>query len=122
MVRKNNWINRQKLDLKNKQDMQAQKLLKMQKPTALAIKEQVSVELDEKLCKVAAESTSKISSSTKRKCNKRKPGLAQMISKSSKETNTKLKSAHEPLIDAEEGEEAGLIIQRLFSSGLFSNA
>ena len=29
--------------------MQAQKLLKMQKPTALAIKEQVSVEVDENL-------------------------------------------------------------------------
>ena len=49
MVRKNNWLKKQKLDLKNKQEMQAKRLLKMQKPTALAIKEQVSVEVDEKL-------------------------------------------------------------------------
>jgi len=54
-----------KLNLNNKQEMQAQKLFKMQKPTALAIKEQVSVEVDEKLRKVASESTSKIPSATK---------------------------------------------------------
>ena len=65
-----------KLDLKNKQEMQAQKLLKMQKPTAFAIKEQVSVEVDEKLRKVASESTSKIPSATKSNSNKHKPGLA----------------------------------------------
>ena len=65
-----------KLSLNNKQEMQAQKLLKMQKPTALAIKEQVSVEVDEKLQKVASESTSKIPSATKRNSNKHKPGLA----------------------------------------------
>jgi len=56
--------------------MQAQKLLKMQKPTALAIKEQVSVEVDEKLRKVASESTSKIPSATKSNSNKHKAGLA----------------------------------------------
>ena len=65
-----------KLDLKNKQEMQAQKLLKMQKPTALTIKEQVSVEVDEKLRKVASECTSKIPSATKSNSNKHKPGLA----------------------------------------------
>ena len=65
-----------KLNLNNKQEMQAQKLLKMQKPTALAIKEQVLVEVDEKLRKVASESTSKIPSATKSNSNKRKPGLA----------------------------------------------
>ena len=53
MVRKNNWIKKQKLDEKNKQEMQAERLLKMQKPTALAIKEQVLVEVDEKLRQVA---------------------------------------------------------------------
>ena len=76
MVRKNNWIKHQKLDLKNKQGMQPQKLLKhlMQKPIASAIKEQVSVEVDEKLRKVASESTSKIPSAKKSKSNKRKPG------------------------------------------------
>ena len=56
--------------------MQAQKLLKMQKPTALAIKEQVSVEVDEKLRKVASEPTSKIPSATKSNSNKHKAGLA----------------------------------------------
>jgi len=81
MVRKKNWVKKQKLDLKNKQEMQAQKLLKMQKPTALAIKEQVSVQVDKKLRKVASESTSKIHSAKKSKSNKRKPGLAQLISK-----------------------------------------
>jgi len=65
-----------KLNLNNKQEMQAQKLLKMQKPTTLAIKEQVSVEVDEKLRKVASESTSKIPSAMKSNSNKRKPGLA----------------------------------------------
>jgi len=53
--------------------MQDQKLLKMQKPTALTIKEQVSVEVDEKLRKVASESTSKILSATKSNSNKHKP-------------------------------------------------
>ena len=51
--------------MNNKQEMEVQKLLKMQKPTALAIKEQVSVEVDEKLRKVASESTSKIPSAKK---------------------------------------------------------
>ena len=46
MARKNNWVRRQKMDLKHKQEQQKQKqkLLKMQKPTALDIKEQVSVD------------------------------------------------------------------------------
>ena len=70
MVRKNKWIKKTKLNLNNKQEMQAQKLLKMQKPTTLAIKEQVSVEVDEKLRKVASESTSKILSATKSNGNK----------------------------------------------------
>ena len=117
MVRKNNWIKKQKLDLKNKQEMQAQKLLKMQKPTALAIKEQVSVEVDEKLRKVASESTSKIHSVTTSKSSKHKTGLAQLISKSSKDakmrSEAKSEAATESLFDAEEGEEAGLIIQGL---------
>ena len=52
-ARKNNWIKHQRLDLKNKQEMEKQKLIKMQKPTTLAIKDQVSVEVDEKLRQVA---------------------------------------------------------------------
>ena len=68
-ARKNNWIKRQRLDLKNKQEMEKQKLIKMQKPTALAIKDQVSVEADEKLRQVALESTTKKSSDNKSKSN-----------------------------------------------------
>ena len=91
----------------------------MQKPTALAIKEQVSVEVDEKLRKVASESTSKIHSVTTSKSSKHKTGLAQLISKSSKDANCRMRSeatseaATESVFDAEEGEEAGLIIQGL---------
>ena len=106
MVRKNNWLKKQKLDLKNKQEMQAKRLLKMQKPTALAIKEQVSVEVDEKLRKVASESTSKIPSAAKSKSNKRKTGLAQMITKSSKETKLQSETASEVFYEEEEGEKA----------------
>ena len=95
--------------------MQAQKLLKMQKPTALAIKEQVSVEVDEKLRQVASESTSKIPSAKKSKSNIRKPGLAQLISKLSKETKTRLEPAMDQNFEAEEGEEAGLLIKGLIN-------
>ena len=114
MVRKNNWLKKQKLDLKNKQEMQAKRLLKMQKPTALAIKEQVSVEVDEKLRKVASESTSKIPSAAKSKSKKRKTGLAQMITKASKETKLQSETASEVFYEEEEGEEAGLIIRKFF--------
>ena len=103
--------------MKNKQEMQAQQLLKMQQPTALAIKEQVSVEVDKKLRKVASESTSKIPSATTSKSSKHKTGLAQLISKSSKDAKMRSEAtseaATESLFDAEEGEEAGLIIQGL---------
>ena len=95
--------------------MQAQKLLKMQKPTALAIKEQVSVEVDEKLRQVASESTSKIPSAKKSKSNTRIPGLAQLISKSSKETKARSEIAMDENVEAEEGEEAGLLIKGLIN-------
>ena len=114
MVRKNNWIKKQKLDAKNKQDQQAQRLIKMQKPTALAIKEQVSVEVDEKLRKVASESTSKIPSAKKSKSNKHKTGLAQLISQSTKENKQRSEAAEmEASFEKEDGEEAGLIIKGL---------
>ena len=58
--------------------MEKQKLMKMQKPAALAIKDQVSVAVDEKLRQVAMESTSKKSFNNKSKSNKRKPDLAQL--------------------------------------------
>ena len=67
MVRKNNWVKCQKLQLRNKEDSQKQKLLKMQKPTDLAIKEQVSVEVDKNLRQVAQESTSKKPTANKSK-------------------------------------------------------
>ena len=93
--------------------MQAQKLLKMQKPTALAIKEQVSVEVDEKLRKVASESTSKIPSAKKSKSNKHKTGLAQLISQSTKENKQRSEAAAMEASFEEDGEEAGLIIKGL---------
>ena len=46
LARKNNWIRRIKLDLKHKEEQQKQRLIQMQKPTALAIKEQVSAEVN----------------------------------------------------------------------------
>ena len=87
------------------------KIVENEKPTALAIKEQVSVEVDEKLRKVASESTSKILSATTSLSSKHKTGLAQLISKSLKETKTRSETATESLFETEEGEEAGLIIQ-----------
>ena len=100
--------------------MQTQKLLKMQKPTALAIKEQVSVEVDEKLRKVASESTSKIPSAKKSKSNKHKTGLAQLISQSTKENKQRSEAAEmEASFEKEDGEEAGLITKGLIK--IFAN-
>ena len=65
MFRKNNWIKRQKLQFKNKEDSQKLRLLKMQQPTDLAIKKQVSVEVDEKHLQVAKDSASKKTSAKK---------------------------------------------------------
>ena len=85
MGRKNIWVTLQKLDLKHKQEQQKQKLLKMQKPTALAIKEQVSAEVDELMRKANEESTSRSTSDNKSKSSKRTPDLAQLISKSTRD-------------------------------------
>ena len=54
-VRQNNWTKRQKLQVKNKEDSQKLKLIQLQQPTALAIKEQVLVEVDELPSVVAVE-------------------------------------------------------------------
>ena len=62
--------------MKNKQELQKQKLLKMQKPTTLAIKEQVLVEVDKKLRKATEVSSSKNPSTINSKSNKRTPDLA----------------------------------------------
>ena len=87
----------------------------MQKPTALAIKEQVSVEVDEKLRQVTSESTSKVPSAKKSKSNIRKPGLAQLISKLSKETKARSEAEVDQKLGTEEGEEAGLLIKGLIN-------
>jgi len=71
--------------------------------------------VDEKLRQVASESTSKIPSAKKSKSNIRKPGLAQLISKSSKETKTRSEAARDQNFEAEEGEEAGLLIKGLIN-------
>ena len=49
MVRRNNLRKKASLTIKNKTDAQKRKLAIMQKPTSEAIKERVSVELDEQL-------------------------------------------------------------------------
>ena len=49
MVRRNNWRKKVAATIKNKTETQKKKLLKMQKPTSEAIKQQVSEELDERL-------------------------------------------------------------------------
>ena len=52
IARKNNWIRRQNLQNKNKEDEQKKKLAKLQQPTAEEIKEQVSLEVDKQLPKM----------------------------------------------------------------------
>ena len=49
MVRRNSWRKKVAATIKNKMETQKKKLLKMQKPTSEAIKEQVLEELDERL-------------------------------------------------------------------------
>jgi len=56
IARRNNWIRKQALVIKNKEDQLKKKLTKMQQPTADAIKEQVSREVDEQLPKKVVES------------------------------------------------------------------
>ena len=48
IARRNNWIRKQNLAVKNKEDQLKRNLIKMQQPTADAIKEQVS-RVDEQL-------------------------------------------------------------------------
>ena len=82
-VRKNNWVRRLKLDLKHKEEQQKQRIIQMQKPTALAIKEQVSAEVGEILCKANEEPTSR--SVSESKSSNRTPDLAQLMSKSTRD-------------------------------------
>ena len=54
-----NWIRRQNLQNNKKEDEQKKKLAKLQQPTAEAIKEQVSLEVDQQLPKKVVESALK---------------------------------------------------------------
>ena len=67
IARRNNYIRKQALSVKNKEDQLKKKLLKMQQPTTDAIKEQVSREVDEQLPKTVIESALKKSSNKKQK-------------------------------------------------------
>ena len=49
IARRNNWRGKLCLSIKNKEEQNEQKLLKMQKPTSQAIRKQVSEELDKQL-------------------------------------------------------------------------
>ena len=86
MVRRNNWRKKVAANIKNKTEVQKKKLLKMQKPTSEAIKEQVSEELDNQLpdqvSGLVVESALKISSKRKRRAaakkkNRSKQGTTQ---------------------------------------------
>ena len=70
--------------VKNKEDQLKKKLTKMQQPTADAIKEQVSREVDEQLPKKVVESALKNSSNKKQK----RKGLAHAISESTKRVSS----------------------------------
>ena len=70
MYRKNNWIKRSKLQIKNKEETEKKKLLIMQQPTAEAIKEQVSVEVDKQLRQKVCASALKKPSSKSNKTEK----------------------------------------------------
>ena len=76
MVRRNNWRKKVAATIKNKTETQKKKLLKMQKPTSEAIKEQVSEELDEQLpdhvSGLVVESALKTSSKRKRRAAAKK--------------------------------------------------
>ena len=72
MFRKNGWIKRAKLQVKNKEETQKKKLLKMQVPTSVQIEKQVSVEVDNQLNqKVCASALKKLSSNKNKKESER---------------------------------------------------
>ena len=120
MARKNNWVRQQTLDLKHKQEQQKQKLLRMQKPTALAIKEQVTAEVDEIMRRANEESTSRSISNNKSKSSKRSPDLAQLISKftrDAKRHTTEEKTSFPE--EEEEGEESGVTTRNYSTKNIF---
>ena len=80
IARRNNWISKQALTVKNKEEQLRKNLVKMQQPTTDAIREQVSREVDEQLPQKVVESALKNSSNKKQKRKR----LAHAISESQK--------------------------------------
>ena len=86
MYRKNNWIKRIKLQVKNKEETQRKKLLEMQIPTSVQIEKQVSVEVDNQLNQKVCESAlKKLPSKRNRKGKRKRKGLAQAIAQTTKQ-------------------------------------
>ena len=77
----------------------------MQKPTALAIKKQVSAEVGELLRQANVEPTS--GSVSKSKSSKRTTDLAQLIFKSTRKAKRHISEEKTSHFDEEEGEESG---------------
>ena len=88
----------------------------MQKPTTLAIKEQVSAEVCELLHQANEEPSSGKTSNTKIKSGKRKNlDLAQLISKSTRDAKRHTKEENVSLQVEAEGEETGLTKKKRFN-------
>ena len=73
------------------------------------------VEVDELMHKADKESTSKIPYNNKSKSSKRKPDLAQLISKSTRDAKRHAKEENVSLQVEEEGEETGLTKKKRFN-------
>ena len=98
MFRKNGWIKRAKLQVKNKEETQKKKLLEMQIPTSVQIEKQVSVEGDNQLNQKVCESALKKLSSNKNKRRKRN-GLAKEIAKATNKTNLLSETVHDTILE-----------------------
>ena len=87
IVRRYNWLRKQKGNESRKADQQKRKIQDMRKPTSVAIKEQVSKEVAEQLpdqvSGLVVETALKTSSKKKRKC------LAKTITSQQSTKNTK---------------------------------
>ena len=105
--RKNNWIKRNILQVKNKEETQRKKLLEMQVPTSVQIEKQVSVEVDNQLNQKVCESALKKLPSKRNKKRKRK-GLAQSISQTTNRTNSLVDTVHETILERA-AEETGVL-------------
>ena len=105
--RKNNWIKRNILQVKNKEETQRKKLLEMQVPTSIQTEKQVSVEVDNQLNQKVCESALKKLPSKRNKKRKRK-GLAQSISQTTNRTNSLVDTVHETILERA-AEETGVL-------------